>query len=216
MNIYCVSVRIQDPHFWLMPIPTDRKRITQKSHNMAIQLRDCKFSSHVCNEIYTRGISVFFLSLWEWGGGESFRNSKDDDHPFPPLWEKTLHFLTFWGRNATKPQQQQSPYLTQVLNSLWTWDKASENQNDIPLNDCSPPPVGSSLSPHQPQGICFICVRFAWHAECLAGWWDPWMGSVFPHYVTGLFISVMANRPRFLWRFQPKAWLIHSPTNAFN
>lgn len=30
-------------------------------------------------------------------------------------------------------------------------------------------PHGGSLSPLQPRGICFIRVRFAWHAECFAG-----------------------------------------------
>lgn len=47
------------------------------------------------------------------------------------------------------------------------WEEASKTESDIPLNSHFFP-QGSLLSPHWPQGISFICVRFARYAECFA------------------------------------------------
>lgn len=155
---------------------------------MAIELRHSDFSSHAWNEIYTWGISVFFF--------------------LSTLWEKILHFLTFRGdkdKAATAPV----PNLTQVLNSLW--DKASETESDIPFNGhfLRWKPTISSPTARNLFYMCEICL--ACRMSC--GWWDLWMGSVFPHYVTGLFISVMANHPDSCEDFSPRPhWSTHPLT----
>lgn len=63
--------------------------------------------------------------------------------------------------------------------------------------------------------ICLACRMFC-------GWAELWMGSVFPHYVTGLFISPMANNPisckgfslRSVWSSQPLEYFNQANTNG--
>lgn len=93
--------------------------------------------------------------LGRWGGHHS---GGKKDYPLPDM------IFWFTGQTKTKPRRHQPRNLTQTSNSLWMWEEVV-GQIDIPLFS----PHGSSLSPHQPQGICLICVRFAWHAECFAG-----------------------------------------------
>lgn len=57
--------------------------------------------------------------------------------------------------------------------------------------------------------MCEICTA----CRMFCGWLDLWMGSVFPHYVTGLFISLMANDPDSCEGFSPRpVWSTHPLT----
>lgn len=61
----------------------------------------------------------------------------------------------------------------------------------------------------RPQGICSVRVRFASFYRTSCGWRYLWMGSVFPHYVIGLFISLTPEEIS-------ACCLIYSTTNVFN
>lgn len=142
------------------------------------------------------------VGTWKMRGSPPYSGGKD-----------SLPHNDIFGREETKtkPQWHQSPNLTQTPNSVWMWEEANRTESDIPLNSHFSP-HGISLSPHQPQGICFICVRFTRHVECFVGnetyEWDQCF-----HIMSQACLSVWWLMTRFLWRFQPKARLIHSPTN---
>lgn len=112
------------------------------------------------------------------------------------------------GQTKTKPQRHQSPNLTQTPSSLWMWEEASRTDSVIPLNShflqlTNPPPTTRNLF-----YMCEICTA----CRMFCGWLALWMESVFPHYVTGLFISLMANGPDSCGGFSPRPdWSTHPP-----
>lgn len=122
---------------------------------MAIELRHCDFSSHAWNEIYTWGISVFFFL------------STLKMRVTPSLCEKRFSTSWHFGETKTKPQRHQSLISPRFSTLCGCGTKPARQRVIFHLTAIFSD--GSPLSPHQPQGICFICVRFAWHAECLAG-----------------------------------------------
>lgn len=163
---------------------------------MAIELRHCDFSSHAWNEIYTWGISVFFfLSTLKMRVNLS-------------LCEKRFSTSWHFGETKTKPQRHQS-LISPRFSTLCGTKPA--RQSDIPLNGhfLRWKPTISSPTARNLFYMCEICL--ACRMSC--GWWDLWIGSVFPHYVTGLFISVMANHPDSCEGFSPRPhWSTHPLT----
>ena len=120
----------------------------------------------------------------------------------------------FWGEERQRQSRSgTSPLISPRLAIHCGCEKRPVRHCDIPLNNHFspmkahyPPPTIRNL--FYTCEICLACRMFC-------GRWDLWMGSVFPHYVTGLFISLMANDPDSCEGFSPRPdWSTHPLTHV--
>lgn len=119
--------------------------------------------------IYTCTASVVSVCIWT--QKMCRRNSKDDGVTALP-WEKLcpLPETILRGEDRDGLQWHQSANLTQTSTSLVRLRKK------VTISS-------------RPQRICLVRVRFASLYRMFCWRRYLWMGSVFPHYVTGVFIS---------------------------
>lgn len=125
--------------------------------------------------IYTDRASLLFLSPFEkvllelkrWGGHCSTLGETLCPLPESIMWSE--------GRNKDKaaaPVCQSHPELH------LSWDSEKKK--------------GHYLLPTTRNLFC-TCEIYPAHILC-CGWWYLWMGSVFPHYVRGLFITLIPEK----------------------
>lgn len=141
---------------------------------------------------------------WKMRRSSSWRKK---DYPLPDV-------ILVTEQTKAKPQRHQSHNLTQTPNSLWMWEEVA--QIDIPLfsphGSSTPTTTTTNHKEFVLPCMCKICVGckiFLWLIRPIGG----------------ISVSTLCHRlvyqydgslPWFLRRSQPKAHLIHSPTNVFN
>lgn len=149
---------------------------------------------------------IVLLELGRWGGHH-------------PGGKKTIHFLMwFWLRNRQRQSRNgTSPIISPRLPTPWGCEKSLHRlifHYFPPMAAPTPPPP--PLPPTTRNLFYSICVRFAQDATFFLWLIRP---------ISGISVSTLCHRlvyqydgslPWFLRRFQPKARLIHSPTNVFN
>lgn len=100
------------------------------------------------------------------------------------------------------------------------WEEASETGKYSTQQPS--PPLGRVTIPCRPQGICFICVRFAWHAECFVGEQNCEWDQCF-HIMSQACLSVWwpmtlfsceGFSPRPVWSTQPLACFNQANTES--